>query len=200
VSSLKYHEALNHGLTFTIRRDDDNFHPYLMRLRLKRKNNAYCLMVGDKEFKLSNSNKLIDWSNLGNKSEVYFTELFQRIQELIGANKDQMIELFREGVQEQKIAEEKAEALLQKAIKLCEAEKKKETFDHNEVEGYVVKGKLRTYFLTEDLKVYDYNSRRYICIVDRTQSMRVHKDKIANRLYVLRNDTKVINAIATLNY
>jgi hypothetical protein len=198
-SSLKYHEALNHGLLFMIQKDEDYRNPYVMKLNMKRDKNGYALESEGKTFKLTNSNKLMDWSSVGNKrNETHFYELWDRIKSVITINDDELAALFKEGVKEQKRAEEKAEALLQKTIKSLGVEKCELEVGGRMEKGYKIKGKMRTYFLCETLGVYNYNTKQYVCIVDRTHSMRVHKDKLVNRMFALKNDSLLTAEIHTL--
>lgn len=199
--SLKYHEALNHGLMFQIYNDDVGYRtPYVMRLRLERDKNAYQLVVGKEKLRLKQSGRLIDWSNLGQNKIVHMQELWGRVKDIIpDITNAQMVTLFKEGLKEQKRVEEKAQALLDRTIKNLKIKEETLEIQGRDEEGYVIKGQMRTYFLTKDLKVYDYNTKHYFCIVDRTHSLRVHKDKLVNRMYALTSDHLLVNEITTLN-
>ena len=75
--SLKYHEALNHGLMFQIHMDSYSYgsdNSYILRFRLKRDKNAYNLVVGKEELRLKQSGRLIEWSHLGKNRGIYMQD------------------------------------------------------------------------------------------------------------------------------
>ena len=71
--------------------------------------------------------------------------------------------------------------------------------------GYFVQGKIRKYFIENDVDlvdgtgrcpVYDENGQ-YICIIDKSNNQ-VGLDKLVNRIYALKNDRLLTSQIHTL--
>lgn len=101
-------------------------------------------------------------------------------------------------IEEQKLAEQKSQKLLDSIVK--DLNIKKTTWNHKN--GYVVTGKLATYFVdaTEPnptYKVYDMNTQEMICIVDKGD-LGAGKDRLVTRLLMLSNDEFTASKISTL--
>ena len=67
----------------------------------------------------------------------------------------------------------------------------------SKVAGIKVKGKLASYIVTDDAKVYRIPSQKYVCIYDPKTNMFVN-DTIANRLYALKDDIGFAETVHTL--
>lgn len=92
-------------------------------------------------------------------------------------------------------AYKKALLLLKKVVSQVKA-KEGEREGHK---GYIVKGKLTTYFVEKDTcKVWNHKTGKYICIVNATRDRLAGYDELAGRLAALRNDSKVMSKIHTL--
>ena len=67
--------------------------------------------------------------------------------------------------------------------------------------GYVIPGKMRTYFVEEDsLRVYDNdakNGNNYFCVVNKGDQG-VGRDALVARIFALHNDSMLVKQIATL--
>jgi len=98
---------------------------------------------------------------------------------------------------------EKSQALLNKTIEKYGVVKDTK----NGMNGYVVQGKLRSYFIehSSNATVYSLPKMRPLCIVEKTGHGRdpndqVGMDKIYNRIMMLRNDHLVLDKVHTLNF
>ena len=69
----------------------------------------------------------------------------------------------------------------------------------NGEEAYLVQGALRKYaVIKSNNRVYDYERKSYVCIVDSGHHVQVGFDALAGRLYALKNDSVMVNKIGTL--
>ena len=197
--SLDYHTVLNNGLVIVFRKQDRYHDEYLMRLQMKRKSNAFYLVHKDKEFKLKHSRELLNITTLRERYIPYFSDVWNKLNRCLPDVDDETkIEILKEGLKEHKKAEARAEKLLKNTMKILKVKRGELIHESSKTEGYVIPGKLRTYFLTDNLKVFDYKTKKYFCIVDTTHSKRVKKDKLVNRMLALANDDRLIKDIYTL--
>jgi hypothetical protein len=65
-------------------------------------------------------------------------------------------------------------------------------------DGFIVKGKIRNYFITKDADVFTYPGYVHICIVEDDNSYAVRADKIVSRMLLLLNDDKLREDVSTL--
>ena len=103
-------------------------------------------------------------------------------------------------------AVEKAKQLLETTIEKFHLEKVTLDVKNSRYRGYIVPGKLKTYFVTYDhgkhtngCGVYTYPDMNYVCIVDKTPNQQVGVDKFVNRIYALANDQLLAKQIHTLD-
>jgi hypothetical protein len=197
--SLKFHRYLQIGIDFRVSglRHHEGFN---FKLPLERKKNLMYIVLGDSEYKVRDTNRLINMQHLYDLGEIMELLLGDTVIEglTIGDAKG-VIKLAKVEYED---AIEKSEKLLEeteKALKLS----KQENIRMNEItvkEGYIVSGKLRKYVVanSEKCEVYEYPSGRYICIVDKSTSQ-AGKDRLINRLYALANDKALAQNIHTLN-
>jgi hypothetical protein len=64
--------------------------------------------------------------------------------------------------------------------------------------GYKVKGTKRTYFVSDECKVYNHDTGTYVCIVNGSGDQGVGKDSLVARLLALKNDNVITQKISTL--
>lgn len=95
-------------------------------------------------------------------------------------------------------AEKRSEELLNEACALTKTTRG--TRDGKK--GFIIPGKMRTYFVEEEsLKVYDNdptNTNPYFCVVNKGD-MGVGKDALVARIFALHNDKMMVKQIHTLN-
>jgi len=197
--SLRFHRYLQTGVDFEVSgmRHGEGF---AFKLPLERRKNLMYIVLGDNEYKVRDTNKLLNMQNLRDLGEIMELLLADKVIE--GMTIDDAKSVLRLAKIEFQDAIDKSKKLLEeteKTLKLI----KQENIQMNEIsvrEGYIVNGKLRQYVVanTEKCEVYEYPSGRYICIVDKSTSQ-VGKDKLINRLYALTNDQALAQDIHTLN-
>jgi|GEM_PF-7007356 len=197
--SLKFHRYLQTGVDFEVSgmRYNEGFS---FKLPLERRKNLMYIVLGDNEYKVRDTNRLINMQNLRDLGEIMELLLGDKVIE--GMTIDDAKSVLKLAKIEYQDAIDKSKKLLdetEKTLKLS----KQENIQMNEVtvkEGYIVNGKLRQYVVanTDKCEVYEYPSGRYICIVDKSTSQ-VGKDKLINRLYALTNDQALAQDIHTLN-
>jgi hypothetical protein len=168
-----------------------------MKLIIIRKANKNYLVVGDKEFQISDTNKLINRS-IKNKNQRYtptFSELTTLFKEMFSMDDDDLIVLFRNGLKEYVQAVKKSEQFLSETLALFKVSEIEKDGKH----GYLITGSSgQQYLLTKDLKIYAYPTMSYICIVDKDVGQGFTNDRIVNRIYALSNDSRVAKEIYTL--
>jgi hypothetical protein len=196
--SLKFHRYLQSGLEYEVRglRSSEGFH---FKLPLERRKNSMYIVLGEYEFRVRNTNKVIDLQksrDLGEIIEALLNPKFVEGLELVHAK-----DLIKLAKIEYSDSIKKSEQLLNETEKTLKLTKQKNiTMAQVTVpEGYIVNGKLRKYVVSNSDKceVYEYPTGRYICIIDKSTSQ-VGKDKLINRLYALSNDRALAHDIHTL--
>lgn len=197
--SLKFHRYLQTGVDFEVygmRRHEG----FSFKLPLERRKNLMYVVLGDNEYKVRDTNRLINMQKLRDLGEIMELLLGDKVLE--GLTLDDAKTVLKLAKIEFQDAIDKSKKLLEeteKTLKLV----KQENIQMNEItvrDGYIVNGKLRQYVVanSEKCEVYEYPSGRYICIVDKSTSQ-VGKDKLINRLYALANDQALAKDIHTLN-
>lgn len=106
-----------------------------------------------------------------------------------------LTQILKDILKERIDAEEKSAKLLADVAKLVGAER----IQKNNVWGWKVQGKLKTYFVEEDtLKTFDNTTNAYVCIVNGKGDSGVGHDALVTRLLALKNDSRVTHKITTL--
>jgi len=173
---------------------------FSFKLPLERRKNIMYIVLGDNEYKVRDTNRLINMQNIRDLGEIMELLLGDKVIE--GMTIDDAKAVLKLAKIEFQSAVDKSKKLLdetEKTLKLV----RQENIQMGSVtvrDGYVVNGKLRQYVVanTEKCEVYEYPTGRYICIVDKSTSQ-VGKDKLINRLYALVNDQALAQDIHTLN-
>ncbi|MHC5056946.1 MAG: hypothetical protein ACYTKD_19875 [Planctomycetota bacterium] len=198
--SLLFHSMLNNGLRLDYWDDICRCERFL-KFRVVRKGGRNYLVNGDENYLIRDSERVVTKSSLNKnrRERLDFAGLLEFFRSSFGLNMDQVIVLFKDGLRANQQAERRSQQLLAEAIKQFGVKKATATADKKEYEGYLVKGRSKTYFLTKDLKVFDYPSMRYICIVDKARDAQLTNDKLVNRIYALANDQLVAKDINTLS-
>ena len=108
-----------------------------------------------------------------------------------------VLRFLREARRSYSQAKSKSIKYLKDAAKETNAKRTLVEIDGKKVSGYIVKGTLSQYFVTNDAKVYRLPSKKYVCIYDPEQNFFVN-DTIGNRLYTLKDDMNFKESIKTL--
>jgi hypothetical protein len=206
--SLKFHDAINGGVRISLR--DNTFSTEhdngrrIVKLLIEREANCNFLVVGKKKFRMSDSNRIINKSDI-NKVRRYDTMTIDEMIELFTTKglftptmtTSDVASMLKEGFKEHMEAIKKSEELLKGAIKSL---KITET-QHEGNTAYLVQGVSgKKYILTKGLQIYDADKKGYICVVDKTPSKSTFlNDKLVARMYALANDKLVARQIHTLN-
>jgi hypothetical protein len=199
--NLRFHNIISNGLRIDFKDYDfiGNRHSdeKILKLTIVRKGKYNFLKLKDRIYRIKDTNRLLVRSTLNNHrmSTPSMKELIDLFSEMFGFSEEQVSDLFKEGLKEYEEAIKKSEQFLAETVKLfnvSEAEKD----GHS---GYLVTGKSGTrYLITKDLKIFEYNNMRYICVVDKDLGAGLKNDKLVNRIYALANDSLVARHIYTL--
>ena len=202
--SLRFHELLSNGIKFQV------FDGYLRgiltgTLPLIRRKNRFFLCIGNKDYSIKNINRLLRIENL--------REYSSGISELISIfgdkkiieidNFDTIAEIILLGRTEYQKKLQQQQEFLDRTVRTLELENQTRTVNGYAKDGYIVKGKLRNYFVTlpssetEKPEVYRENDNSYICIVDKTLGQSGIRSFV-NRVYALKNDSVIAKTIDSL--
>ncbi|MCP3684440.1 MAG: hypothetical protein GY861_17310 [bacterium] len=200
--NLKIHDVLNNGLKIEYSDRDSPKNPnQFLRLKVRRDKNRNVLAVGDNEFRISQTQKLIHISTIGKRGYRSESIDFHKVCDTLKAvfpdfMDEQIIVIFEDGLQEYKRAEKESAKFLKEAIKVL----KVKTGEKDGHSGYIIKGSSgKKYLLTDDLNIYDHKTMRYICVIDKDLGSSFNTDKLVNRMYALANDSFVAKEVFTLN-
>jgi len=194
--NLKFHDIISNGLNIRFFDYDSSYDGNLMRFQIKRLGSRNYLVLGDDEYKITNTNLLVGCSTLNKNADNRFGHIIEIFKKVFPDMSDEVLGgAFKEGLKEHEKAVKKSQEFLDEAIKILkvsEAEKDGES-------GYLVTGTSgKQYLLTRALKVYEYETMKYVCIVDKGLDKGFKNDKIVNRLYALANDSLISSQVHTL--
>ena len=186
--SIRIHNILNNGINVKLSNSlGTEIYFKIPIVRVKNKNK---IKLNDKLIEIKRTNSLTPLDS-GKNTIDKIIEVLTKNSEI---KEDEVMSLIKVGLVEYKEAIRKSEELLKETITILGITKA----NINGTDGYIIKGKLREYFIDEDCKIYTYPEHRYLCVVDRTNKIGVGKDKIISRMYALKNDEYLINDISTL--
>jgi hypothetical protein len=228
VNKLEVTEALLRGLCYTDQKDYDNFlhtisrcslriHKYLasgvpisaqdeilntkliFKLPLIRKGHLNYISLSNKEFKISDINRLLNIEKYRRMSEVIGVLLNPTV---LGLDGDQIKFIIEEGQIFYKKSQELEQTLINNTFKLFNITEDSFNMQNGRtIEGYFVKGKKHEYIIEKDtLAVFENPTGRYICMVDKIHNEFNGTAKLVNRIYALANDAVLSKEIHTLNY
>ena len=200
--SLYFHKYLQRGIDINVRDDFDSTNVTL-KFPLERKKGKMYLVLGENEFSVKNSHKIINLQKKYNMMEVVTALLDGTVVRDVVA--DDIRDIIQDGKQAYITAIEKSKKLLTETETLYDIAADDHRVGEDTKFGYKIEGKMRTYFLEKNYEsedknscgVYDYNTGQYICIVDKSTSQ-VGMDKLVNRIFALHNDSLVAQHINTL--
>ncbi|KYK22733.1 hypothetical protein AYK24_00465 [Thermoplasmatales archaeon SG8-52-4] len=200
--SLKIHGLLDTGIDIQVKNPLKG-ESILMKLELVRKNKRQHLKIGNKAFLIKNTPRIV---NLPNKE--YLDDIIdvllnpENIEGITPEDLQELVILARKAYTD---AIEKSKQLLENTIEKFKLEKTTLDLKGGRKSGYIVPGKIKTYFVsyennkhTSDCGVYTYPDMQYVCIVDKTPNQQVGVDKFVNRIYALVNDQLLAKQISTL--
>lgn len=213
--SIRIHNAINNGIIiqyyskyvggyrYSSNQDninvriDDNIN---VRIDVKRKSGKHFIILSDtEEVGIKNINNLLALQERGSEQRDfnYITKVYLKST---NGKKEDVFFLISKGIENYKLAIKRSEEMLSQTIERLNIKRIKTTINGTEQEGYIVVGKSKKqYFVDDDLKVYDYPSMKYVCIVERSRSDGVGKDRLISRLYALSNDALMTEQISTLH-
>ena len=202
--SLKIHAYLANGIHINVH---DQFKGTYIdcKIPLVRHKNKNYIKLGDSEFHVSNTNRLVRLDKAQDVSEVINVLLNPDIVKVSGP--DDIGFIIKRGEEEYKEAIRKSNELLSETEKLFGLEKEDHYIDGEHLVGYRIKGSIREYFLAVDLRqgtgsycrVYEYPDMKYLCVVDKGVDQNINIDKVVQRIYALHNDSLVSEEVTTLN-
>jgi hypothetical protein len=200
--SLYFHKYLQRGVDINVRDDFDSTNVTL-KFPLERKKGKMYLVLGENEFSVKNSHKMINLQKKYSMMEVVTALLDGTV--VRDVNADDIRDIIQDGKQAYVTAIEKSKKLLTETETLYDIAADDHRVGEDTKFGYKIEGKMRTYFLEKNYEnedknscgVYDYNTGQYICIVDKSTSQ-VGMDKLVNRIFALHNDSLVAQHINTL--
>ena len=200
--SLYFHKYLQRGIDINVRDDFDHTNVTL-KFPLERKKGKMYLVLGDREFRVKNTHKIINLRKKYHIMEVVTALLDGTV--VLDVEADDIKDIIEDGKSAYVTAVEKSKLLLSETESLFDLTATDHRIGEDNKFGYRIDGKMRTYFLEKNYEsedknscgVYDYNTGQYICIVDKSTSQ-VGMDKLVNRIYALHNDALVAQHINTL--
>ena len=198
--SIQFHNILNNGLQFDYHDNILDEEKYI-KLKVVRKQNNNYLLADEKLFRIKDTSRLISKSSLnkGKRYKLHFSDLVTFLGEFFHMDADTIARVIKGGLSEYEEAIRKSEQLLRETIELFKVKEMEVEHKNTTYKGYLVKGKTKEYLLTKELKIFEYPSMKYVCIIDKALDNQVHNDKIVNRMYALANDSLIANKISTLS-
>lgn len=201
--NLTFYDIISNGLIITIRQGDynDTKTDLILKLEIIRKNGRNYLLFDEKEYRISNTNKLISYSlkaiaNMNRKASPTFAEMIKIFKDMFKFDDAKIITLFKDGLKTYLVAVKKSEQFLADALNVCDASE----IETDGKKGYLITGTSgQQYFLGTDTQIFKYPEMKYICIVDKTLGNGFNNDRLASRIYALKNDSKIANQVYTLN-
>ena len=193
--SIKIHNVLSTGLTYSIKED------VYTNVQLIREANYHFIVFEKSKYRISNINSLINLQSRGGyyHSDFNAHSLAECLEKNSLLNYEKAIEVIKEGLKGYKEAIKRAKELLKNTIsqlKISELE-----VDNNEYngKGYLVRGKSgKQYFITDNLKIYEYPNFRYVCVIDKSPIKLNRTDLLISRMYALSNDSMIADQVYTL--
>lgn len=196
--SLKYHRVISSGIV--IRLQDSLIQTTVeFKIGLERDKNKNYISFGDGErFLVRDTNRLLTMFNAEDMTRVINLLLDPTV---VGLSGEQIHKIVDKGKRELQEERNKHTIMLNRAVQMFNCQKVEEVLMDNGrvVSGYTVKGKLREYLIDDSsLKVFEYPSGRYLCMVDKGQNEYANIPRLVSRMFALANDSKLANEIYTL--
>jgi len=201
--SLKIHGLLDKGIDINVRNPLKS-ETIVLKLEMARKNKRQHLKIGKETFLIKNTTKVVNLPKKEFLDDVI--DVLLNPDNVEGVTPADLKTLVIQARKAYTDAIEKSKQLLDSTIEKFNLERTTvETSKQNHT-GYIVPGKIKTYFVAYDgtkhtngCSVYTYPDMNYVCIVDKTPNQQVGVDKFVNRIYALANDQLLAKQISTLN-
>jgi hypothetical protein len=196
--SLKYHRVIASGIVLTVK-DTLLDEKLEFKIGLERdKNRNFISFDGITKYPVKDTNRLLNLLSAVDMTRVINILVDPNIVGITGADIKYIIKTGKEALAEERTKEKQ---MLDSAVKLFNCELLDDTLLDNgrTVSGYTVKGKLREYIVdTKTLRVFEYPSGRYLCMVDKGQNEHANTARLVSRMFALANDSKLAKEITTL--
>jgi hypothetical protein len=196
--SLRYHRALAAGLRLNVR-DEILGDAISFKIGLTRVKNRNYISFGDKiRYPVKDSNKLLAISDSTDVTRVINTLLDADVVGMTGVDIKHILAVGQEVLRQEK---EKENTMLTQTVNLFKCEHQADALLDNGrlVSGYAVKGKLRDYIIDDNsLRVFEYPSGKYLCMVDKGQNEHTNTARLVSRMFALANDSMLAKEITTL--
>jgi hypothetical protein len=196
--SLRYHRAIAAGIILQAL-DEITGETVDFKIGLERDKNRNYISFGDKsKYVVKDSNKLLNLIGVTSMSRIIDILVDPDIVGITGSDIKYIIETGRKVWAEERTKEQE---MLSQTIALFNCQKMEDALLDNGrvVSGYTVKGKLREYIVeTSTIRVFEYPSGKYLCMVDKGQNEHANIARLVNRMFALANDSRLANEITTL--
>ena len=196
--SLKYHRVIASGVVLSVK---DTFLDEKLEFKIgleRDKNRNFISFDGITKYPVKDTNRLLNLLTAVDMTRVINILVDQNIVGITGADIKYIIKTGKEALVEERTKEKQ---MLDSAVKLFNCELLDDTLLDNgrTVSGYTVKGKLREYIVdVKTLRVFEYPSGRYLCMVDKGQNEHANTARLVSRMFALANDSKLAKEITTL--
>lgn len=196
--SIRIHKYLASGISLNVR---DNILNERLKFKiiLKRVKNRNYIQLGKDLIPIKNIGRLLA---MVERHHVDLPKIIDTLlnDKIVGLTAEQIGQIIRDG---RKLWEEEAKKdkeTLEETLKLFDVQELSAQLKTNKtVNGYLVNGQKRQYVIDkEDLKVYEYPTGRYLCMVDKGQNEYANNARLINRIYALANDSRLAKMINTL--
>lgn len=197
--SLRYHRVIASGILLKVTDElldiDIEF-----KIGLEREGNRnYISFSNGNRYVVKDTNRLLSLERATDMTKVINVLVDPNI---VGIQGREIREAIDNGKKALELETQKQNEMLATAVDMFKCQKLTDTLLDNGrsiKSGYVVKGKLREY-LVEDttLRVYEYPTGKYLCMVDKGQNEHANIPRLVSRMFALANDSKLANEISTL--
>jgi hypothetical protein len=194
--SLRMNKYINSGLILKV--DDEILNSQInLKVPIVRKKNINYLQIAGKEFKISDTNRLLNIERSTKMGQVINILLNK---DIVGLSGDDIKMVIREGIGNYKTEQENEKKLTSETFTMFKVEQGEFYFQNGlTVQGFKIKGKLREYIIDQKtLYVYDNPTGRYMCMIDKVTRDHNHTARLINRIYALANDAMLTKEIHTL--
>lgn len=203
--SLEMHHYLDEGVKINV---NDPYKDTNIRFKipLTRKKNVNYIVINEKEYRVSNTNRLLKLQEAFDISEVINTLLNPDIVKIGGPEDIKYI--IEEGQELWEQDKKMNREIIEQAEHTLDIQLQTLSKNGRRYRGYKIDGGMQTYFLDigdtdkesffDQCRVFSFPSMQYICMIDKS----IHQTgpaSIINRMYALANDKKVAREIEELN-
>lgn len=203
--SLFLHKYLNEGIQLRVR-DDYRNKNIKFKIPLVRKNNKNYIVLDNKEYGVSDSNKLIRLSSSLYMHDIINTLLNPKVVRIDGP--DDIAFIIAKGEELHRADKDKNKKLIEHVENLFNLEISEIVVNGKRRRGYIIAGNMSQYFLDigrtdkesffDNLRVYSYPEMQYVCMIDKGVEQ-TGPSHLVNRIYALHNDSLIARDIKTLN-